>query len=295
MKKYNAWLTVNSFLNTKKFSELYSYLLVAAEKRNILLNIKKTADIPLLAGTNTFKQSKPDFILWWDKDVNLAALYETAGIRLYNSSTAIELCDNKAKTVTALAKAEGIFLPKTLFAPKTFTGIGYTDLSFLESAEDLLGYPMIIKECFGSFGAQVHLAKNRLEAEDIIKNKIVDRDFIIQEFISESFGRDVRINVVKGRAVASMMRHNPGDFRSNITGGGVTVPYTPTSAQIDAAIKAADALGLDFAGVDVLFGKNDTPYICEVNSNPHFKTTLDCTGINIAENILDGILEDIEG
>jgi RimK family alpha-L-glutamate ligase len=165
----------------------------------------------------------------------------------------------------------------------------------ITSAEDILGYPMVLKECFGSFGAQVHLANNRLEAEDIIKNKIVDRDFIMQEFISESFGRDVRINVVKGRAVASMMRHNPKDFRSNITGGGVTVPYTPTPSQIDAAIRAADALGLDFAGVDVLFGKNDTPYICEVNSNPHFKTTLDCTGINIAEHILDGILEDIEG
>ena len=292
MKKYNAWLTVNSFLNTKKFSELYSYLLEAAEKRDVLLEIKKTSDIPFCSDAPP--KNKPDFILWWDKDVNLAALYENAEVRLYNSSRAIEYCDNKAKTVLELSKNKAIPLPRTIFAPKTFAGIGYTDLSFLDHAEDILGYPMIIKECYGSFGAQVYLAKNRPEAESIIKERIIDREFIMQEFISESFGKDVRINVVKGHAVCSMMRHNPDDFRSNITNGGKTVLYEPTKEQISAAVIATETLGLDFAGVDVLFGKDGVPYICEVNSNPHFKTTLDCTGINLADHILEGIIEDLE-
>ena len=290
--RYTAILAVNSFLNTAKFSEIYAFLQRSAEKRNIRLDIKKTADIPLIAGTTISK--KPDFILWWDKDVNLAALYEGNGIRLYNSSNAIELCDNKAKTVSALSGNPKIKLPKTLFAPKTFQGIGYTDLSFLDRAEELIGYPLIIKECYGSFGAQVYLAHNRAEAEDIIIHRIVDRDFIMQEFIESSFGRDVRINVVDGRAVASMIRHNSSDFRSNITGGGRTVQYTPTEEQINAALEACKTLGLDFAGVDVLFGENNTPIICEVNSNPHFKSTYDCTGIDLAEHIFDMIIKDLE-
>lgn len=290
--KYNALLVVNSFLNTGKFSELYSYLINAAEKRDIRLSVTKTADIPLIPGQ---KFDGVDFILWWDKDIHLARAYESAGVRLYNSASAIELCDNKAKTVLALSESPDILVPKTLFAPKTFSGIGYTDLSFLDHAERIFSYPFIIKECYGSFGAQVHLASSRAQAERIIKECIVDREFIMQEFISESYGRDVRINVVKGQAVASMMRHNPSDFRSNITNGGHTVLYTPTPEQIDAAIKATDALGLDFAGVDVLFGKDGAPYICEVNSNPHFKTTLDCTGINLADYIIEGIIEDLEG
>lgn len=291
MEELKGWLVVNSFLNTNKFSELYDLLSHGAKKTGIVLEVKKTADIPLVAPVG--KCQLPDFILWWDKDVNLASLYEQQGVRLYNSANSIELCDNKAKTVLELSKNSNIRLPKTVFAPKTFLGLGYTDLSFLEKAGDLLGYPMIIKEAYGSFGAQVYLANNPEEAEDIIKTKIVDREFIMQEFISESCGRDLRVNVVKGKAVASMVRRNDNDFRSNITNGGVTVQYKPEEYQIKAAIEAANTLGLDFGGVDVLFGKDNTPYICEVNSNPHFKSTLDCTGINLADIILEEIYRDL--
>ena len=291
MKKLSAWLAVNSFLNTKKFAELYYLLISSAEKMDIRLEIKKTSDIPLVVPKPSC--DLPDFILWWDKDINLASAYEQMGVRLYNSSRSIELCDNKAKTVLELSKNPDIYLPKTMFAPKTFCGVGYTDLSFLDSAEDMLGYPMIIKEVYGSFGAQVHLANNRTDAENIIKTKIVDREFIMQEYISESCGRDLRINVVKGKAVASMMRRNDNDFRSNITNGGKTVPHEPSKDQIQAAIDATLTLGLDFAGIDVLFGKDGIPYICEVNSNPHFKSTFDCTGINLADIILEEIYRDL--
>ncbi len=291
MSRLTGWLVVNSFLNTKKFEELYSLLIEGGRKTDIRLELKKTSDISVSAPCG--KTELPDFILWWDKDINLARLYEQLGVRLYNSQRAIELCDNKAKTVLELSKNPDICLPKTMFAPKTFSGIGYTDLSFLDIAEEELSYPMIIKEAYGSFGAQVYLANNRREAEDIIKNKIVDREFIMQEFIKESRGRDVRINVVNKKAVASMMRRNDNDFRSNITNGGITVPYVPSAEQIEAAVSAANTLGLDFAGVDVLFGKDGAPYICEVNSNPHFKSTLDCTGINLADIILDKIYKDL--
>ena len=121
-----------------------------------------------------------------------------------------------------------------------------------------------------------------------------EHPFIMQEYIAVSGGRDVRINVVGGRVVASMYRYNDNDFRSNITNGGSMKKYDADPAQAEIAVKACEAIGLDFAGVDVLFGE-DGPIICEVNSNPHFKTTLECTGINMAEHIMAHILKVMNG
>ena len=91
--------------------------------------------------------------------------------------------------------------------------------------------------------------------------------------------------------VATVYRSNANDFRSNITLGGDKKPYQPSLEQQQTAINAVKALGLDFAGVDVMFGENDTPIVCEVNSNPHFKSTLECTGIDLALNIADYVIE----
>ena len=88
-----------------------------------------------------------------------------------------------------------------------------------------------------------------------------------------------------------MLRTNENDFRANITNGGSMQPYTPTKEQADMAIQVCDALKLDFAGVDILFGEKDEPILCEVNSNAHFKNLYDCTGVNTAEEILKYIKE----
>lgn len=83
-----------------------------------------------------------------------------------------------------------------------------------------------------------------------------------------------------------MYRYNDRDFRSNISNGGSMREYKASDAQIELAVNACKALGLDFGGVDVLFGSNGRPVVCEVNSNPHFKSTFDCTGVDISECIL---------
>lgn len=87
------------------------------------------------------------------------------------------------------------------------------------------------------------------------------------------------------------MRFNHNDFRSNIANGGSSSPYTPTQEQCKIALDACKAFGLDFAGVDILLGKNETPLVCEINSNPHFKGALKSTGDNLAEDIMDYISE----
>ncbi len=284
----NGWLVVNNFIDSYKFKELYNWFLEASKKFNIVLALKKTGDFVSILGKGEYIEL-PDFVLFWDKDIYLAQRLENMGIRVFNSAHAIEVCDNKALTAIQLSK-NSIIIPKTIIAPKTFEGIGYKNTSFLEYAEEELKYPFIIKEVYGSFGHQVYLADNREKAEIIIK-KIGYKDFIMQELIKNSWGKDVRINIVGDCEVASMYRYNTkGDFRSNITLGGQMKQYTPSKEQVEIALQACVAVGVDFGGVDILFDNNDTPIVCEVNSNPHFKSTYDCTGINMAEIIIEHII-----
>ena len=283
-----AWLIVNTFMASEKFENLYQLLSNAFKKHGVSLEIKKAEDISLEVSKQI--ENKPDFAIFWDKDIYLAKRLEQNGIRLFNTAKAIELCDNKILMYQELAKNK-IRIPRTLVAPKTFEGLGYTDLAFLDSVSKEIGWPMVIKETYGSFGEQVYLANNKEEATDIIK-RIGYKDFLMQEYIASSKGRDIRINIVGDKAVASMLRENPNDFRSNISSGGNGTKYEPSKEYIDLAIKAAKALGLSFAGVDVMFGENG-PVLCEVNSNPQFASTLKATGVNLADYISDYILRQL--
>lgn len=283
----NAWLVVNGFVGSEKFRELYGFLSRAAQKRGIMLEIKTNDSLAVPLDQKIFGENRPDFVLFWDKDTELAKRMEKEGVRLFNTASAIEICDNKALTAKALVGK--VATPKTVIAPKTFEGVGYNSSKFIENATRVLGLPMIIKECYGSFGAQVYLAESLAHAKKIVAS-LGHKDFIMQEFISESRGRDVRVNVVGGQVISAMERYNENDFRSNISNGGKMKSTTITSDIEAVAIKTAEIIGLDFAGVDILFGK-DGPIVCEVNSNPHFKSSLKCTGVDMSEKIMDYIAE----
>lgn len=287
--KMKAWLIVNSFMKTEKFLSLYEMLLSSFKNKGTSLEIKKSQDISL--EVNITINDKPDFVVFWDKDIYLAERLEKQGIKLFNSAKSILLCDNKILMYQELASKD-IRIPRTFIAPKTFEGLNYNGHSFIKNVIKEIGVPLVIKEAYGSFGEQVYLANNEEEI-----NKIIDRigykDFLMQEYISSSKGKDIRINVVGNKAIVSMLRINENDFRSNISNGGKGSLFNPEKAYLDLAIKATKALGLDYAGVDVLFGKHNEPIICEVNSNPQFKSTLDATGINLADYIRDYILENL--
>ena len=280
-------LVVNSFLNTEKFSDIYSRLNEAFLKRNVELIMRGNAEFLHSATEKLNLSEKPDFVLFWDKDVTLAKSFEELGIPVFNSARSIELCDNKAKMHLALRPLP---MPETYIAPLTFPNIGFSDLSFLDDIAEKLSFPIVIKEAYGSFGAQVYIARNREELFEIAK-KHEGREIIFQKFVSESSGRDIRVNVVGHKVICAMERRSEnGDFRSNVTLGGKTLPYSPTEAEIALAEEASKKLGLDFAGIDILFGESG-PLLCEVNSNAHFKSTYDCTGINLADFIADHITE----
>lgn len=277
-------MVVNAFLRTTKFDDLYHTLLEAAQSNGMALDVATNAELSPILHTAAFHPAAYDFVLFWDKDVQLAMQLEAIGMRVFNSAQSILCCDDKALTWLTLHKA-GIPMPKTILAPKTFSNIGYTSLDFVDEIVRELGLPIVLKECFGSFGQQVYLFDNA----EALKHKVqqlAGSPLLFQEMIHESYGHDVRVNVVGGRVAACMHRMSTdGDFRSNLTRGGTMEPWTPTPEQADLALRATALLGLDFAGVDVMFGK-DGPLICEVNSNAHFKTTLECTGVNMADEIM---------
>ncbi len=283
-----GWLVVNGFLQSNKFSELYAYLKNAAAGEGIELSVKTSTELFSALDEELFGGEKPDFVLFWDKDYTLAKRLEQAGIALFNSAEAVRICDDKA--LTAVALQGKVRMPKTMIAPKTFEGIGYNDGDFLEAAIEALGFPMVVKEACGSFGKQVYLVNSEAELKDLVSG-FGYKPFLLQEFVATSKGRDVRVNVVGDRVFCAILRENADDFRSNITGGGKGTAYAPTKAQEQLAVAACRAIGLDFAGVDILFGKDGEAVLCEVNSNPHFKSTFDCTGKDMSVAILRYVKE----
>ena len=294
-----GWMIFNGSLNDKKYVEIDEMYRLAAYKAGIVLEcipnngvagvIQGRASSSYLSGSS----SRPDFILFADKDVRLAKHLELCGYRLFNNSSAIATCDDKIMTYQALSAA-GIAIPKTIFAPLAYRELEEAAQNrFLEMIEDELTYPIVVKEAFGSFGEQVYLAKNRQELSQLY-NRLQLKPHLYQQYISSSFGRDVRLHVVGDRVVASMLRTNENDFRANITNGGKMHSFTPSEAFQNVAIEASRAVNADYSGVDLLIGPDGEPIVCEINSNAHIKNILNCTGINIADIIFDYIMRTIK-
>ena len=287
-----GWLVVNKFLASAKFSEIFEWLEDSAARHGIELIRVTNAELMNVPGRGGRAEGRPDFVLFWDKDVRLAERLEADGFRLFNSARAIETCDDKSLTYVRLKKS-GVPMPETLIAPMTFHNIGYTDYEFLRSAKDALGFPMVVKESYGSFGKEVYLARDMNELREIVQSA-GGRPLIFQEYVKSSHGIDIRINIVGGEVIASMLRRSVnGDFRANVTNGGKMETYTPTDGEAALAIRSCEALELDFAGIDILFGADGEPVFCEANSNSHFKNIYDCTGINVADAMFKYILRKI--
>lgn len=219
-----------------------------------------------------------DFCVYLDKEKYAARLLEASGMRLFNSAEAIEVCDDKMRTFLAL---QGVVpLPITMPAPLCYTPRAPVSEGMLDDVERTLGYPVVVKECFGSLGKGVFLANDRGELRETAE-ALKLKPHVFQQFIAESAGRDLRVIVVGGEVVASMRRVSLTDFRSNAELGGRGEPYPLDEAARSLSKRIADRLKLDYCGIDLLFSK-DGYLVCEVNSNAFFGTIERVTGINVA-------------
>lgn len=275
-------LVVNGFLHSDAFERMYAALFCAAEKAGIALKV--TTNDALCPLDEAAPLNEIDYVLFWDKDVRLAAALERRGLKVFNSAKSIALCDDK--TLTYLSLSGVVRMPETILSPLSFSGYGNAD--FLRRVGDRLSYPYVLKEGCGSFGRQVYLIRD-FDAARALLDQIGERPILFQRFVGESAGRDARLYVVGGRCVAAIQRINEtGDFRANIAGGGRAEKYAPSGEELDMALTAVRALGLVFAGVDILFSK-DGPLLCEVNSNAHFTALSEATGARPAEDIMEEI------
>ncbi|WP_186576251.1 ATP-grasp domain-containing protein [Aquibacillus kalidii] len=292
-----GWVIYNGHLQGSKFLDFAESIHKAGKQNNVTIDIVKNNQLLSFLsekGSNLLFQIDkplPDFVIFGDKDITLAWQLESMQIPVFNSATAIDICDNKITTYQKLAE-NGLPIPKTVAAPKIFANVQDIDLETFYPIEKQMDYPMVVKEAYGSFGEQVYLVHNRKELDEII-TEIKDRPFVIQEFISSSYGKDIRLNVVGNKVVSSMLRSAANDFRANSQTEGVSEMYTPTEKEVELAIQATKAIGVDFAGVDLLFGPNQQPIICEVNSNAHIKKTLAATGVDVADHIVKYVISKI--
>lgn len=293
MQQNKGYIIINGFLREEKFFSLYSALKQSADRAGLQLELKTNIELmcDIASGKTVANEALPLFAIFWDKDVRLAKTLEAAGMKLFNSAGAIELCDDKSLTHIALMNR--VPQPKTVLIPLAFPRVGYTDCAFLEKIADYLGFPLVIKQCFGSFGAGVYLARNMDEAKAALM-KTAGGAAIAQQYIASSFARDIRAYVVGDKVAAAMLRHNEsGDFRANVAQGGKADAYILSEAQAALAVKTAQLLGCTFAGVDLLFGENGEMTVCEVNSNAHFAGISAATGVNIADEIIEAVAQRI--
>lgn len=207
--------------------------------------------------------------------------FEAIGSYVVNRSASITASRDKLYAHQILAR-EGIGMPTTAFAssPK--------DTQYLI---DLMGSPpIIVKLLESSQGKGVVLAETKKAAESVVTAfRGLKADFLVQQFIKEAGGEDIRCLVVGGKVVAAIKRSAAtGEFRSNLHQGGSASKVRITKAERDTALKAAKAMDLGLAGVDML-RSDDGPKVLEVNSSPGFEGVEKATGKDVAGLIIDNI------
>ncbi len=233
-----------------------------------------------------------DFIIYLDKDKYLSEILEKKGYRLFNSHNSVRICDDKARTYIALSN-KGFNLPKTIFGALCYNKDCKIDDKAVKTIADKLSYPVIVKECYGSMGKGVYKADNEIELKEIME-KVKTRPHLFQEYIGAKKGVDVRLIVIGGKVVCFMERRNEEDFRSNVARGGLGVKVNVPKEFIDVAERIAKELKLDYCGVDLLYGENNQPIVCEVNSNAFFEGIEIATGVNVAQKFVEYIMEQIK-
>lgn len=205
--------------------------------------------------------------------------FEQMDVYTPNTSNGIANSRDKLRATQILSRHD-IGIPKTTFVRNR--------QDVLSAIDRVGGVPVIIKLLEGTQGIGVILAPEQKIAEAIIETlQSTQQNVLIQQFISESKGRDIRALVVGNRVVAAMRRQAKGDeFRSNVHRGGVAKAIKLDPLYEETAVRAAQIMGLRVAGVDMLEG-HDGPYVMEVNSSPGLEGIEKATGLDIAGSIID--------
>lgn len=251
---------------------LRCYMDITARRPRVLFRgdeVSPDAVIPRIGATYTFYGAA------------VVRQFEMADVFTVSSSDGISRSRDKLRSMQILSRA-GVGLPTTSFAHDSQDITGILDV--------VGGPPVVVKLLQGTQGVGVVLAETRQAAESVINAfRQLDANFLVQQYIGEAEGADLRVLVVGGQVVASMRRQSPpGDFRSNLHRGGTAKVVTLSANERATAVRAAIAMGLDVAGVD-LIQSDDGPMVLEVNSSPGLEGIEDVSNVDIAEIIIEHI------
>ena len=211
----------------------------------------------------------------------VARQFEMMGTFNVNESLAISRSRDKLRSLQLLSR-KGVGLPRTGFASKS------------DNIKDLIknvgGAPLVIKLLEGTQGIGVVLAETSKAAESIIEAFMgLKANILVQEFIKEAGGADIRCLVIGGKVVAAMKRQGAeGEFRSNLHRGGSAEVVKLNKAERETAVNAAKVMGLNFCGVDLL-RSNNGPMVMEVNSSPGLEGIENATGLDVAGKVIEFI------
>jgi ribosomal protein S6--L-glutamate ligase len=242
------------------------YINITSHKPRVVFSGKELSDvgavIPRIGASNTFYGTA------------IVRQFEMMGIFTVNRSQAISRSRDKLRSLQILAK-KGVGLPVTGCAHSTKDIQGLIEIAGKA--------PLVVKLLEGTQGIGVVLCETNKAAESVIEAfRGLDANIIVQEFIGEAKGSDIRCFVVGDKVVAAMKRTaKDGEFRSNIHRGGTSERVKITPEERSAAVKAAQAMGLNVAGVDIL-RSNHGPVVMEVNSSPGLEGIEKTTGIDVA-------------
>ena len=248
---------------------LRCYMNIAPGKPRVILageDLDFDAIIPRIGATYTFYGTA------------VVRQFEMMGVFPANESQAIVRSRDKLRSLQLLARAK-VGMPVTGFAHATKDTDGLL--------ETVGGTPVVVKLLEGTQGVGVVLAETRKAAESVVGAfRQLDANILVQHFVKEAGGSDVRAFVVDGKVVAAMKRTAaPGEFRSNLHRGGSAEVVKLTPKERATAVKAAKTLGLGVAGVDLLQAA-DGPAVIEVNSSPGLEGIETSTGIDVAGRII---------
>lgn len=211
--------------------------------------------------------------------------FEVGGVYSINESIAITRSRDKLRAHQLLAR-KGVGMPITSYANSA------------EATEDLIdfvgGPPLVVKILESTHGQGVVLAETRKAAESLITAfRGLKANFLVQEFIKESAGTDIRAFVVGDKVIGAMQRSGvEGEYRSNLHRGGTAVKIKLRPEERKLAVRAAKVMGLDVAGVDIVRSGHG-PLVLEVNSSPGLRGIEAATGIDIADAIIDYLEKDM--
>ena len=259
--------------------EEFDLIVTRDDRKSILLNGKDTElpdfIVPRLGSNTTY------FTL------AIIRQMQRLGVYAFNSADTIEKVKDKLHMHQILAE-------NNLPTPKTMLARFPVDVATVRRE---MSFPLVVKNITGTEGKGIYLIETEekfIDLMELIYSNNRHPNIILQEFISSSYGKDLRVFVVGGRVIGCMQRYSEKSFKANFSRGGKVAPYELSSEAAWLATETARLVNLDIAGIDLLFD-GDEFKICEANSAPGFKGLEQVMGNVVAEQILDYIYLKVGG